>query len=104
MMPISIQVLLLVATTLYQLIASWPEDRQPPPGQLIDVGKHRLHLYVAGEAALSQLPQSLSFIDIKELVSPEWAMPPPLLGRLISGQTDLDDVTVTWQQPRDELH
>lgn len=50
MMPISSQVFLLVATTLYQAIASWLEDRQPPPGQLIDVGKYRLHLYVAGEA------------------------------------------------------
>ena len=50
-MPISIQVLLLVATTLYQAIAIWLEDQQPPPGQLIDVGKYRLHLYVAGEAS-----------------------------------------------------
>ena len=51
MMPISIRVLLLAATTLYQAIASWLEDRQPPPGQLIDVGNYRLHLYVAGEAS-----------------------------------------------------
>ena len=50
-MPISIQVLLLGATTLYQAIAIWLEDQQPPPGQLIDVGKYRLHLYVAGEAS-----------------------------------------------------
>jgi pimeloyl-ACP methyl ester carboxylesterase len=49
-MPISIQVLLLVATTLYQAIAIWRENRQSPPGQLIDVGKYRLHLYVAGNA------------------------------------------------------
>lgn len=45
-----IQVLLLIATTLYQTIASRLEDRQPPPGQLIDVGGYRLHLCVAGEA------------------------------------------------------
>lgn len=50
MIPISIQVLLLVATTLYQAIANWLEDRQPPPGQLIDVGQCRLHLYVVGDA------------------------------------------------------
>lgn len=49
-MSIEIQVLLLVATTLYQAIACWQEDRQSPPGQLINVGKHRLHLYVVGEA------------------------------------------------------
>lgn len=50
-MPISIRVLLLVTTTLYQAIASWLEDRQPPPGQLIDVGQYRLHLYTVGEAS-----------------------------------------------------
>jgi pimeloyl-ACP methyl ester carboxylesterase len=46
-----IRILLLVATTLYQVIASWLEDRQLPPGQLVDVGGYRLHLYVAGEAS-----------------------------------------------------
>ncbi|MDF5715402.1 MAG: alpha/beta hydrolase [Rhizonema sp. NSF051] len=49
-MSISINVILLVVTTLYQAIASLLEDRQPPPGELIDVGGYRLHLYVAGEA------------------------------------------------------
>lgn len=47
---LSIQVLLLVATTLYQAIAVWLEDRQPPPGKLIDVGGYRLHLWVKGTA------------------------------------------------------
>lgn len=43
--------LLLIATTIYQAIANWLEDRQPPPGQLVDVGQYRLHLYIAGEAS-----------------------------------------------------
>jgi pimeloyl-ACP methyl ester carboxylesterase len=51
MMSISIRILLLVATTLYQAIACWLEDRNPPPGQLFDVGGYRLHLYVAGEGS-----------------------------------------------------
>ena len=46
---LSIQVLLLVATTTYQAIALLLE-RQPPPGQMIDVGGYRLHLWVKGEA------------------------------------------------------
>lgn len=50
-MLISIKILLLIATTLYQAIASRLEDRQLPPGQLVDVGGHRLHLYVMGEAS-----------------------------------------------------
>lgn len=49
-MLISIRVLLLVVTTLYQAIAIWLEDQQPPPGKLIDIGGYRLHLYVLGEA------------------------------------------------------
>lgn len=49
-MPISVRVLLLLATTCYQAIASWVEDRQPPPGQLVNVGQYRLHLCLAGVA------------------------------------------------------
>ncbi len=47
---LSIQVLLIVATTLYQAIAVLLENRRSPPGQLIDVGGYRLHLCVKGEA------------------------------------------------------
>lgn len=48
---IQIRVLLLVITTLYNAIATFREDRKPPPGQLIDVGGYRLHLNVAGEGS-----------------------------------------------------
>jgi pimeloyl-ACP methyl ester carboxylesterase len=51
--PISIQVVVLAVTTLYQVIASGLEDRSPPPGQLIDVGSYRLHLYTQGEVSLN---------------------------------------------------
>ncbi|MEW6496059.1 MAG: alpha/beta hydrolase [Cyanobacteriota bacterium] len=49
-MSLEIRTFLLVCTTLYQAIACWLEDRKRPPGQLIDIGGYRLHLYVAGEA------------------------------------------------------
>ena len=49
-MPIAIQVILLIFTTLYQAIASYLEDKRSPIGQLIDVGGYRLHLYTLGEA------------------------------------------------------
>ncbi|MEA5595608.1 alpha/beta hydrolase [Rivularia sp. UHCC 0363] len=45
------RVFVLILMALYQAIASWWEDRQPAPGQLIDVGQYRLHLYVKGEAS-----------------------------------------------------
>ncbi|MGF1522877.1 MAG: alpha/beta fold hydrolase [Leptolyngbyaceae cyanobacterium] len=44
-----IRVLLLITTTLYQAIATLLEDRQSPPGQLINIGNRRLHLYTKGE-------------------------------------------------------
>jgi pimeloyl-ACP methyl ester carboxylesterase len=50
LMLIPLRVGLLAVTTLYQGIACWMEDRQPPPGQLFDVGGYRLHLYTQGEA------------------------------------------------------
>ena len=44
--------LILIATTLYQAIACWQEDRRfPPPGQFVDVGDCRLHYVVAGEGS-----------------------------------------------------
>ena len=48
---IPIRLLLLIATTVYQAVASWAEDRHSPPGQLIDVGGYNLHLCVRGEAS-----------------------------------------------------
>ncbi|QLE59459.1 alpha/beta hydrolase [Nostoc sp. TCL26-01] len=46
-----IETSLLLATTFYQAIACRIEDRNPPPGQLIDVGGHRLHLYTLGKSS-----------------------------------------------------
>lgn len=50
-MLLSIQVLLVVATTLYQAIAVWRENQQLPPGQFVDLGGYRLHLYVIGQSS-----------------------------------------------------
>jgi pimeloyl-ACP methyl ester carboxylesterase len=49
-MPIPINWLFLLTTTTYQLLATWIENRtDKPPGQLIDVGGYKLHLYSQGE-------------------------------------------------------
>lgn len=63
-MFIPIRSLLLVATTLYQAIACYLEDRKSPPGKLVDVGGYRLHLYVAGEGSSTVvLDHSLGGLD-----------------------------------------
>ena len=49
-MPISIQLLLLIPTTLLQAIASIIENQQPPLGKYIDVGGYQLHYCITGEA------------------------------------------------------
>lgn len=38
-----------MGTFLYQAIATWLEDRLPPPGQRVDVGGYHLHYVTAGE-------------------------------------------------------
>jgi len=47
MLPL--RVLLLLATTLYQAIACYLEDRSPSPGHRVDVGGYQLHYVTAGE-------------------------------------------------------
>ncbi|MBV6628010.1 MAG: alpha/beta hydrolase [Rivularia sp. (in: Bacteria)] len=49
-MSLPINYLILIATTIYQLIATWIEDKKAPPGELIDVGGYKLHLYAIGKA------------------------------------------------------
>lgn len=46
-----IRLIILTATTLYQLLASWLEDRQKPPGQWVDVGGYRLHYCELGSGS-----------------------------------------------------
>ncbi len=50
-MLISIRILLLLISTFYQAIATGLEDRQLPPGQMIDLGQYKLHLYVVGKGS-----------------------------------------------------
>ncbi len=45
-------VILLLAGTIYQAVASASDlKRYPPPGELYDVGDYRLHLYCTGEGS-----------------------------------------------------
>jgi pimeloyl-ACP methyl ester carboxylesterase len=46
----SIKIILLILTTVYQAIANLREAQKKPPGKLIDVGGYRLHYYVLGES------------------------------------------------------
>lgn len=54
-----LNLLILSATTLYQAIAILLENRQPPPGQLIDVGGYRLHLYTMDQSVDQSVDQSI---------------------------------------------
>ena len=50
-MSLSIRVILLVATTVYQTLSVWLEEQKAPPGNLINLGKYRLHFCLAGVAS-----------------------------------------------------
>lgn len=51
-MPISIDLLFLLATTSYHFIATLIENRRcQPPGQLIDIKGYKLHLYALGQGS-----------------------------------------------------
>ena len=52
-MSLSIRIILLITTTLYQAIACYLENQKLPPGKLLDVGGYRLHLYTVGEGNLT---------------------------------------------------
>lgn len=49
-MRLPINYLILIATTIYQAIATWIEDEKAPPGELIDIGGYKLHLYTMGDS------------------------------------------------------
>ena len=64
MESLPIRFLILISTAIYQGIANWLEDKQLPPGKLINVDKYRLHLYVAGKGSPTiVLDHSLGGLD-----------------------------------------
>ncbi|MDJ0718384.1 MAG: alpha/beta hydrolase [Prochloraceae cyanobacterium] len=61
----SIKFLILLMTTSYHAIATWIEDSQyKPPGQLIDIGGYKLHLYSQGKGNVTVvIDHSLGGLD-----------------------------------------
>lgn len=47
-MYLPINYFILIATTIYQRISTWIEDKKSPPGELIDIGGYKLHFYSMG--------------------------------------------------------
>jgi pimeloyl-ACP methyl ester carboxylesterase len=45
------QTLLLIATTTYHALTCWLEDKKPAPGQMVDIGGCKLHIYTKGEGS-----------------------------------------------------
>ncbi len=60
-----IKFLILLMTTSYHAIATWIEDsKYKPPGQLIDIGGYKLHLYSQGEGNVTVvIDHSLGGLD-----------------------------------------
>jgi pimeloyl-ACP methyl ester carboxylesterase len=45
------QTLLLIATTIYQTVTCWLEDKKSAPGQIVDIGSCKLHILTKGEGS-----------------------------------------------------
>jgi pimeloyl-ACP methyl ester carboxylesterase len=59
-----IQLLFILLTTSYHILASWHENKQKPPGELLDIGGYKLHLYSKGEGKATVIfDHSLGGID-----------------------------------------
>ncbi|HAC62644.1 MAG TPA: alpha/beta hydrolase [Cyanothece sp. UBA12306] len=64
MKPYDIRFFILILTTIYQRIAIWREERQSPPGKLMELGNYRLHYCLAGEGSPTiVLDHSLGGLD-----------------------------------------
>ncbi|MEO0851976.1 MAG: alpha/beta hydrolase, partial [Cyanobacteria bacterium J06648_11] len=49
----NIRLVILAATSTYQLLSCWLEDRQEPPGQFVDGGGYCLHYCDLGAGSLT---------------------------------------------------
>jgi pimeloyl-ACP methyl ester carboxylesterase len=72
-----ILLLLMVAGAAYQWFASAADQRDyPPPGQLVDVGGHRLHIVCAGEGSPTVILDALG-----DGASPQWGWVQPAVAK-----------------------
>ncbi len=57
-----LQLLILSATTIYQAIAVWQENRTAPPGARFDIGGYALHLYQKNDPKNAESPTSPTLV------------------------------------------
>ncbi|NET47539.1 MAG: alpha/beta hydrolase [Merismopedia sp. SIO2A8] len=85
-MTMSLQWYVLLATTVYQAIAVHLENRQPPPGQRIDIGGYKLHLYssLSQSSAPSTIPAA-SVLSASPVPSSRPKIPTIILDHSLGG-------------------
>jgi pimeloyl-ACP methyl ester carboxylesterase len=99
-MIVGLPILLLIVGFAYETIASKSDwKRYPPPGELIDIGGFRLHLYCTGEH------QEGSSTVILEAgggnASPDWAMVQPEIAK-VTRVCSYDRAGRAWSDPGPE--
>lgn len=97
---VALPVGLLVLGFLYQIVASRSDwDRYPPPGELVDIGGYRLHLYCTGER---KADQPLVVIEAGSgSSSPDWVLVQPELAEFARVCT-YDRAGLGWSDPGPE--
>jgi pimeloyl-ACP methyl ester carboxylesterase len=105
---LGIIILLPLSGALYQTIATALDRRSyPPPGQLVDVGGYRLHLYCTGESSDGRPTVVLETGLGGFATSPDWALVQPEVAKT-TRVCAYDRAGLGWSdpgpQPRDAQH
>lgn len=97
---VGVPIVLLVVGFAYETIASRSDwDRHPPPGELIDIGGYRLHLYCSG-ARQEDLPTVVLEAGGGN-ASPDWALVQPEIAK-VTRVCSYDRAGRVWSDPGPE--
>lgn len=106
---LAIVVFLLIAGMIYQVVGAANDARRfPPPGQLVDVGGHKLHIYCVGEGS-----PTVILDHVADTNAAQWALIQPAVAsetrvcaydRAGFGWSDAGPLPRDGRQNADELH
>lgn len=90
-------ILLALIGALYQVVATWRNQRNfPPPGQLVDVGGYRLHIYCTGPENTANPTVILE--TLSGGMSPYWAWVQPEVAK-VTRVCAYDRAGYAWSEP-----
>ena len=87
-------ILLAIAGAVYQVLATSSDRRAyPPPGELVDVGGHRLHIYCTGQGSPTVILEAAA-----DMMSADWGWIQPEIARQ-TRVCSYDRAGMGWSEP-----